>query len=405
MSCASKRKWIQSECATLPDLTLGHCGPIYQGMFPFRKDITMPRIATVIALVLGFNLSTAAQAIESSAGPLEVRPIATGLDTPWAVDTLPDGQILITERRGRLLILENGRARPVKGLGRVAARGQGGLLDILVPRDFAKTRELLFTLSKPQQAGAGTALARATLSDDHSRLTDWRILWQLTPGSSGGRHFGSRLVEAPDGKLFLTVGDRGDRPSAQDLGRENGAVLRLNRDGSVPADNPFTDTQGAQPEIWSYGHRNPQGAALGPDGALYTVEHGARGGDEVNRITKGANYGWPVISFGRHYSGARIGEGTSKPGMEQPVHYWDPSIAPSGMMFHNGKELPGWRGDAFIGSLKFDYISRLSGRPLREVERLQSPETLRVRDVIQGPDGAIWFLSEGQGALYRITKP
>jgi len=374
-------------------------------MLPVQKEFTMPRIAPVVALVLGFSLGTAAQAMDSSAGPLEVTPIATGLDSPWAVDTLPNGAILITERSGRLLVMHDGQAREVSGVGRIAARGQGGLLDILVPRDFAKTRELLFTFSKPQQGGAGTALARATLSDDLSRLTDWRVLWELTPGSSGGRHFGSRLVEAPDGTLFLTVGDRGDRPSAQDLGCENGSVLRLNRDGCVPADNPFTNTQGAQPEIWSYGHRNPQGAALGPDGALYTVEHGARGGDEVNRITKGANYGWPVISYGRHYSGAKIGEGTAKEGMQQPIHYWDPSIAPSGMMFHTGKALPAWRGDAFVGSLKFDHISRLSGNPLREVERLQSPETLRVRDVIQGPDGAIWFLSEGQGALYRISRP
>ena len=363
----------------------------------------MRRLLTLIAFTIG--LAPMVHAMETSAGTLKVAPIVTGLDTPWAVDTLPDGQILITERNGRLLILDNGQAKTVSGLGRIAARGQGGLLDILVPRDFAQTRELLFTLSKPQQGGAGTALARATLSADNSRLTDWRILWELTPGSSGGRHFGSRLVEAPDGKIFLTVGDRGDRPSAQDLGRENGSILRLNRDGSVPADNPFVSTQGAQPEIWSYGHRNPQGAALDASGQLYTVEHGARGGDEVNRISKGANYGWPVISYGRHYSGAKIGEGTSKPGMEQPVYYWDPSIAPSGMMFHNGKEFHGWRGDAFIGSLKFDHISRLSGSPLREVERLQSPETLRVRDVIQGPDGAIWFLSEGQGALYRITRP
>lgn len=365
----------------------------------------MRPIAPLIALVFGLGIAQGAWAMDSSAGRLEVAPIVKGLDAPWAVDTLPGGAILITERSGRLLVLTKGEVRDVGGVGQVAARGQGGLLDVLVPRDFKNTRELLFTFSKPQQGGAGTALARATLTPDLSQLSDWRELWELTPGSSGGRHFGSRLVEAPDGKIFITVGDRGDRPSAQDLSRENGSVLRLNRDGSVPSDNPFINTDGAQPEIWSYGHRNPQGAARGPEGQLYVAEHGARGGDEVNRITKGANYGWPVISYGRHYSGAKIGEGTAKPGMEQPQHYWDPSIAPSGMAFHNGQEIPEWRGDAFVGSLKFDHISRLSGDPLREVERLQSPETLRVRDVIQGPDGAIWFLSEGQGALYRITKP
>jgi glucose/arabinose dehydrogenase len=350
-------------------------------------------------------MAQGAWAMDSSAGRLDVAPIVTGLDTPWAVDTLPGGAILITERSGRLLMLTGGKLREVGGVGQVATRGQGGLLDVLVPRDFNETRELLFTFAKPQQGGAGTALARAVLSSDLGRLEAWRVLWELTPGSSGGRHFGSRLVEAPDGRIFLTVGDRGDRPSAQDLSRENGSVLRLNRDGSVPAGNPFTGRDDAQPEIWSFGHRNPQGAALGPDGQLYVAEHGARGGDEVNRITKGANYGWPVISYGRHYSGAKIGEGTSKPGMEQPEHYWDPSIAPSGMAFHTGREIPSWRGDAFVGSLKFDLISRLTGTPLREVERLKSPETQRVRDVVQGPDGAIWFLSEGKGALYRITKP
>ncbi|MRU13852.1 PQQ-dependent sugar dehydrogenase [Roseovarius sp. A21] len=365
----------------------------------------MPRLAPLVGFALALTFSQSAQAMDSSAGRLDVTPIVTGLDTPWAVDTLPNGTILITERRGRLLAVDEGGARDISGVGQVAARGQGGLLDILVPRDFAQSRELLFTYSKPQPGGTGTALARATLSEGLDRLTDWRVLWELTPGSTGGRHFGSRLVEAPDGTIFLTVGDRGDRPSAQDLGRENGSVLRLNRDGTIPADNPFAGQQDVRPEIWSYGHRNPQGAALDPKGQLYTVEHGARGGDEVNRIAKGANYGWPVISYGRHYSGAKIGDGTAKPGMEQPVHYWDPSIAPSGMMFHDGKEIPEWRGNAFVGSLKFNHIARLAGTPLREVERLDSPETLRVRDVIQGPDGAIWFLSEGRGALYRITKP
>ena len=363
----------------------------------------MPRIAPVVALVLGFSLGTAAQAMDSSAGPLEVTPIATGLDSPWAVDTLPNGAVLITERSGRLLVMHDGQARDVSGVGRIAARGQGGLLDILVPRDFAKTRELLFTFSKPQQGGAGTALARATLSDDLARLTDWRVLWELTPGSAGGRHFGSRLVESPDGHLFVTTGDRGDRPSAQDLSRENGSVLRITRDGAVPADNPFLDTPGARPEIWSYGHRNLQGATLDLSGRLWGVEHGARGGDEVNRITAGANYGWPVISYGTHYSGAKIGEGTSKPGMEQPEFYWDPSIAPSGMMIYSGALWPDWRGDIFVGSLKFDYMSRLSGEPLREVAQISTPNTLRVRDIREGPDGAIWFLSVGHGTLYRMT--
>ena len=224
----------------------------------------------------------------------------------------------------------------------------------------------------------------------------------MDPGSRGGRHFGSRLVEAGDGTLFLTIGDRGDRPSAQDLDVENGSVLRITKDGQIPAGNPFVGQAGAQPEIWSYGHRNPQGAASDLEGNLWVVEHGARGGDEVNRVRKGANYGWPVISYGRHYSGLKIGEGTQKEGMEQPEYYWDPSIAPSGMMIYSGALWPEWRGSIFVGSLKFDRISRLSGDPLVE-EVLETEETVRVRDVREGPDGAIWFLSVGEGALFRVS--
>ena len=231
-------------------------------------------------------------------------------------------------------------------------------------------------------------------------------LYQLyaAPGARGGRHFGSRVVEARDGTLFISLGERGDRPSAQDLGLHQGSVVRINRDGTVPASNPFTGKHGAQPEIWSYGHRNPQGMSLDLRGNLWVAEHGAKGGDEVNRIRKGANYGWPVISYGRHYSGRKIGEGTSKPGMEQPEWYWDPSIAPSGMMIYSGRMWPEWRGDIFVGSLKFDYISRLSGSPLKEAEQLRSQETGRIRDVQEAPDGSIWFASESEGAVFRISR-
>lgn len=225
----------------------------------------------------------------------------------------------------------------------------------------------------------------------------------MTPGSGGGAHFGSRVVEGTDGTLFVTVGDRGDRPSAQDLTRHNGSVVRVNVDGSVPGDNPFVGQSGAEPEIWSYGHRNPQGAALDLDGNLVTVEHGAKGGDEINRITRGANYGWPVISYGVHYSGAKIGEGSAKEGMEQPAFYWDPSMAPSGMMIYSGKLWPEWTGDIFVGSLKFDYISVLDGAPLAEQSQIKGDETLRVRDIREAPDGSIWFISAGNGAIYRMT--
>jgi glucose/arabinose dehydrogenase len=346
---------------------------------------------------------TPAHALDSSTGKLTVTKMVDRLNDPWAMGFLPGGSLLITEKAGRVIHIENGQRRDIAGLPDVATRGQGGLLDVLIPRDFAQSRQLYFTYSKPQQGGAGTAIAHARLAPGADRLTDWTVIFELAPGSSGGRHFGSRLVEGRDGMLYATIGDRGDDSSAQDLTRQNGSVIRIARDGSIPADNPFTQTSGAQPEIWSYGHRNPQGAALDARGNLWVVEHGARGGDEVNRIAKGANYGWPVISYGRHYSGLKIGEGTQKRGMEQPAHYWDPSIAPSGMMIYQGDMFPDWRGDILVGSLKFDMISRLDGAPLSEVERLKSRETQRVRDIREAPDGSIWFLSVGQGAAYRLS--
>lgn len=355
------------------------------------------------AITLLLLAAPSVQAMDSSRGRLEVTPVVRGLDTPWSLGFLPDGALLITERDGRLLHIKDDRSRSVRGLPAIEASGQGGLLDVLVPRDFAKAREIFLTFSKSQGRGAGTALARGVLSADGAQLNDVKILFEIARGSSGGRHFGSRLVEGRDGALYMTVGDRGDRPSAQDLGSHNGAVLRLNRDGTVPRDNPFVGREGAQPQIWSFGHRNPQGAALDARGRLWVHEHGAQGGDEVNLVRKGANYGWPVIAYGRHYSGAKIGEGTEKAGLEQPRHYWDPSIAPSGMMIYSGALWPEWRGDLFVGSLKFDMISRLDGDTLREVERLESPETGRVRDIREAPDGAIWFLSEYEGAAFRVT--
>lgn len=358
-------------------------------------------------LLLAMTLGCApAHAIDSSTGSLNVTKMVDGLNGPWALGFLPDDDLLITEREGRLLRVADGETREIGGLPEVAGTGQGGLLDVLIPRDFEESRELFLTFSKPQSGGQGTqgtAIFRATLGPDADRLTEGRVIFELEPGSSGGRHFGSRIVEGRDGYLYATIGDRGDRPSAQDLSNQNGTVIRIARDGSVPADNPFVDTEGARPEIWSYGHRNPQGAALDADGNLWVNEHGARGGDEVNRVRRGANYGWPVISYGKHYSGAKIGEGTHKEGMEQPAYYWDPSIAPSGMMIYQGDMFPDWQGDMFAGSLKFDMIARLSGSPVTEAERLDSSEMQRVRHIVEGPDGAIWFLSEGQGAAYRMT--
>ena len=355
--------------------------------------------------LLMFVIATVAPAdtMTSQAGTIDVTAVVERLDTPWAIGLLPNGGILITEREGTLLHIEKGKSQKVAGVPKVAARGQGGLLDVTVAKDFAQSREIWLTYSKPQRGGAGTALASAKLSRDGRRLTDVKTLFESAPGGSTGRHFGSRVVEGADGTLFVTIGDRGDRPSAQDRSNHNGTIVRINRDGSVPNDNPFLNVEGVQPEIWSFGHRNPQGADINAQGQLWTAEHGARGGDEVNLVRKGANFGWPVISYGTHYNGGKIGEGTAKQGMEQPKLYWDPSIAPSGLLVYSGKLWPGWRGDLFVGSLKFDYISRISGSPLREVEQLKSDDTERVRDIVEAEDGSIWFLSVGQGAVFRMT--
>lgn len=357
---------------------------------------------TALALVL-----SAASALAADFGGQEVtiEEVAADLRGPWAVDFLPGGGFLVTERQGRLWhYAADGSRQQVSGTLDVAAVGQGGLLDVMVPRDFRESREVFLSYSRAQEGGGqGTALAKGRLTQDGTRLEGLTRLFQMSPGSKGGKHFGSRIVEGADGLIFLTMGERGDRPAAQDLSRHNGSVVRITRDGEVPRSNPFVGQEGAQPEIWSYGHRNPQGAALDPQGRLWVVEHGARGGDEVNLVEKGANYGWPVIAYGRHYSGARIGEGTSKPGMKQPVSYWDPSIAPSGMDFYEGDLFPEWQGDAFVGSLKFDYLARLSGDPLAEVAQLKTPETARVRDVAVAPDGSVWFISEDRGAIYRVT--
>ncbi|WP_439122967.1 PQQ-dependent sugar dehydrogenase [Marivita sp.] len=368
------------------------------------RRLTLSLTFVVSAAPLAAQVTS--ETLQTSAGAVQVSAVVTGLDTPWGFGFLPDGKIVLTEREGDVLLITPGQsAVTLRNPPQVTVDGQGGLLDVLVPRDFAQSRTLFFTHAKRQGRGSGTAVTKATLDADGTSLSNHQTIFEIEPGSSGGRHFGSRIVEAPDGTLFVTVGDRGDRPSAQDRSLHNGSVLRITKDGDVPADNPFAQTPGVQPEIWSYGHRNPQGAAIDARGQLWVNEHGARGGDEVNRIAKGANFGWPVISYGKHYSGRSIGEGTTKDGMQQPEKFWDPSIAPSGMAFYDNGSIGSWNGDMFVGSLKFDYIARLEGSPLREAEQIQGESTQRVRDIRQGPSGDLWFLSIGNGALYRMSIP
>ena len=356
-------------------------------------------LSLVLTALPALSLDIAGQSVT-------VAPVVSGLDQPWGVAPMPGGGVLITERDGYLLHIDGAEIQRVAGVPKVVAEGQGGLLDVTLPRDFAASRDVFLTYSKRQGSGSGTALAIGKLSADGTRLEDVRTVFESARGGSTGRHFGSRVVEALDGSLYVTIGDRGDRPSAQDRANHNGTIVRVNRDGSIPRDNPFLNNDNIQPEIFSFGHRNPQGAGLDAAGTLWTAEHGARGGDEVNRIKKGANFGWPVISFGRHYSGRKIGDGTAKEGMEQPAFYWDPSIAPSGLLIYQGDMFPKWKGAMFVGSLKFDYISRLSfsSGNAKEVEQIKGPETERVRDIVEAPDGSIWFISVGNGAVYRISK-
>jgi aldose sugar dehydrogenase len=367
----------------------------------------------VAGMVSGAPILVQAQAPRSPTpaplnGVVRVETIARGLEHPWALEFLPDGRLLVTERPGRVRIVEwDGRlSAPLADVPRVQARGQGGLLDVALDPRFADNRLVYLSYAEPGEGGtAGTAVARGRLGD--GRLEDVQVIYQQQPKVRGANHFGSRLVFARDGTLFVTQGERFDyADQAQDLSSGIGKLVRINPDGSVPRDNPFVGRKGVRPEIWSYGHRNIQSAALHPQtGQLWTVEHGARGGDELNRPEAGKNYGWPVISYGVHYSGAKIGEGTAKPGMEQPVYYWDPVIAPSGMAFYTGEAFPDWRGSILIGSLRPGLLVRLTledGRVGRE-ERYLADLDERIRDVRQGPDGLLYLLTDSRdGRLLQV---
>ncbi len=340
--------------------------------------------------------------------PVEIATIARGLEHPWALAFLPDGRMLVTERPGRLRYVgaDGSVSEPVAGVPAVFAERQGGLLDVALDPEFAANATIYLSYAEPGADGTnGTAVARARL--DGMQLADVEVIFRQQPKIASGHHFGSRLVFARDGTLFVTTGERNkERDSAQDLGTHIGKVLRIRSDGSVPADNPFVGRDGARPEIWSWGHRNIQGAALHPQtGELWTHEHGPRGGDEINIARAGRNYGWPVITYGREYHGPAIGEGTAKAGMEQPLHYWVPSIAPSGMAFHSGHGHAAWKGQLFVGALAAKQLVRLELGPdgsVRAEERIAIDE--RVRDVREGPDGALYLLTdEDSGRLLRVV--
>jgi glucose/arabinose dehydrogenase len=341
-------------------------------------------------------------------GAVRVETIAKGLEHPWGLEFLPDGRMVVTERPGRLRIVDRGGrlSEPLAGVPKVFARGQGGLLDVALSPSFAKDRLVYFSYAEPGEGGAGTAVARGRLGERGFENTE--VIWRQVPKVNSSNHFGSRIVFRPDGTLFVTTGERfAYREKAQDLSTTLGKIVRINPDGSAPRDNPFAGRSGARPEIWSYGHRNVQGAALDPRTAeLWTAEHGARGGDELNRVAAGKNYGWPVITYGVDYSGAKIGEGTAKPGMEQPVYYWDPVIAPSGMTFYTGKAFPDWKDNILIGSLTPGGLVRLAmknGKVARE-ERYLGDLGERIRDVRQAADGSLYLLTDqSNGRILRIT--
>lgn len=376
---------------------------------PVRRRLSLAALGMASLVAVPFSAApmrqAAAETIRTSAGNLRIEPVATGLTEPWAVGFLPDGAILVTERDGRLLHIGADRqARAVAGVPRVSASGQGGLLDLLVPRDFASSRELIFTYAGAVPGGLlNTFLGAARLSEDGTRVENPRVLFSAAPGFSGGRHFGSRVVEGPSGHLFVSVGDRGNDETAQDRGNHNGTICRLNRDGSVPGDNPFVGQAGIRPEIWSWGHRNPQGMAFDAAGRLWSTEHGPRGGDELNLIEPGRNYGWPVIGEGVHYSGRPMPEGRETAGMVRPVVHWSPAFAPSGLAACSGAAIPAWRGHLLAGSLTQNRIARIDPERGAEVESIAAPQTARVRDVREGPDGAIWFLSVNERGLFRIV--
>ena len=360
-------------------------------------------------LAAGLWMTTAGGVLAASTN-IRVTTIARALEVPWAIAFLPDGRMLVTERPGRIrIVTQDGRVSPpLRGVPEVQVGGQGGLLDIALSPDFASDRLVFMSFSQATQRGARTAVARAVIDPEALTLSDVRVIFAQRDEPSGNAHFGSRLAFAPDGTLFVTLGERYKyRDKAQALDSHLGKIVRITADGDVPPDNPFVDTPQALNEIWSFGHRNVQGAAIHPrTGQLWAHEHGPQGGDEVNIPARAGNHGWPEITYGREYvTGFSIGEGTTRDDVVAPLHQWTPSIAPSGMSFYTGDLFPAWRDSLFVGSLKFGFLVRLTldGDRVVDEERLLDGVTRRIRDVREGPDGALYVLDEYGGRILRLT--
>jgi glucose/arabinose dehydrogenase len=379
---------------------------------PRKLPSPVRTVLSALAAVLPFVLastpaSTAGKVFDTKEVKVRADVLADGLEHPWGLDFLPDGGAIVTERPGRMRLFSEGRlSDPLPGVPKVLAGGQGGLLDVTLAKDFARTGTLFLSFTEGGPSGGGTAVARARLVRDNrgARLEDTKVIFSVKK-KTGTHQYGSRIVLDRDGNLFVTTGDGGQPKRAQDPFDGQGSVLHMTPDGAPALGNPWPDGKKGLPQIWSIGHRNIDGAALDPaTGRLWTVEHGARGGDEINQPDAGKNYGWPVISYGVNYDGTKIGIGTAAPGYEQPKFYWDPSIAPSGLAIYDGRMFPEWKGDYIVGALKFELVSRLkrdaSGQ-ISEVERMFR----RIRDVNVAPDGSIWLLTdEDNGEIIRLSR-
>lgn len=380
--------------------------PVQQGKKPQPAETKKPEAPWQKPAFPG---QTRAPAVTANV-KFDVKTVTSGLEHPWSLAFLPDGRMLVTERPGRLRVIspEGTKSAPIRGLPKVDSRNQGGLLDVVLDPSYATNQLIYFSYSEPREGGNGTAVARARFLGDRVENVD--VIWRMKPTLDSTMHFGSRLVFARDGTLFITTGERSileGRKQAQWLSSDFGKIVRINSDGTIPKDNPFVGKKDALPEIYSYGHRNIQAAALHPEtGQLWEVEHGARGGDEINVIEKGKNYGWPTITYGIEYSGEKIGKGiTQAPGMEQPIYYWDPVIAPSGMAFYTADLFPAWKGSLFVGGLAPKYVARLTleGNRVTGEERLLQGKA-RFRDVRVGPDGALYLLTdEDNGELLKLV--